>query len=103
VRARRAQRVDGGRGALGAGVRCGLVRRGRRAAAAGGRQARRRPRAAGAAGRQDLATTLLAGSAAPRIRARHYRAKIGGAADPATSPINVPVVATSTLSPRHHA
>jgi len=35
--------------------------------------------------------------------ARQCRAKIGGAADPATSPVSAPVVATSSLSPRHHA
>jgi len=34
---------------------------------------------------------------------RLRRVKIGGVADPTTSPVSVPVIATSSLSPRHHA
>ena len=37
------------------------------------------------------------------ISARQSRVKIGGAVDPAMSSVSVPVVATSTLSLRHHA
>jgi len=46
---------------------------------------------------------LLAGFAAPPIRARHCRAKIGGAADPATSPVSSPGRRHVILPPRHHA
>ena len=46
-------------------------------------------------GQAGLAAGLLFGSAAPRIRARHCRAKIGGVADPATSPVS------ARSSPRH--
>ena len=62
-------------------------------------------RAGGWAGRgaAGLGRGPLAGSAASLIRARQCRAKIGGAADPATSPVNGLIVATSPLSPRHHA
>ena len=42
-----------------------------------------------------LATSVLFGSAAPRIRTRHCRAKIGSVAGPAQSA--VPVVASSDL------
>ena len=37
------------------------------------------------------------GTAAPCAVARHFRAKIGGAAGPATSTVAIPVVATSAL------
>ena len=46
-------------------------------------------------GATGLGLRPLAGSAAPPIRARQCRAKIGGAADPATPPVSAPVVATS--------
>ena len=35
--------------------------------------------------------------------ARHYRAKIGGAAEPATSPVSGPGLRHVSLLPRHHA
>ena len=54
-------------------------------------------------GRRDWAATLLAGSAAPPIRTRHCRAKIDGAADPATSSVSAPVIVMLSLPPRHHA
>jgi len=59
--------------------------------------------AAGVAGRRDWATGLLSGSAAPTIRARHCRAKIGGAVDPATSPVSSPGRRHVILPPRYHA
>jgi len=46
---------------------------------------------------------LPTATAAPRGMARRRRAKIGGAADLATSPISASVVATLSLPPRHHA
>ena len=61
----------------------------------------RRAGAAGVCG-QGVAQRDLAGSATPPIRARHCRAKIGDATDPATSPVSGLGVATSSLSPRHH-
>ena len=65
----------------------------------GGRQQRRAGRDAGAAGRllgqAGLAAGFLYGSPAPRIRARHCRAKISGAAGLATQRSAGPVVATS--------
>jgi len=91
-----------------AGVACRRAwrgqRSGRRVTAAGDRRGRaRRPRAGRRAGvgvrwlghgAAGLGRGPLAGSAAPPIRVRHCRAKIGGAADPATSPVSALVVAT---------
>ena len=77
--------------------------RGGRAGGRGGGQAGWRVRAGGRArrGAAGLGRGPLAGSAAPPIRVRQCRAKIGGAADPATSPVSAPVVATSSLSLPH--
>ena len=46
---------------------------------------------------------LCPGPAAPWALARQCRAVGYGAAEPATSPVSAPIVATSSLSPRHHA
>jgi len=45
----------------------------------------------------------LSGPAAPWAMARHCRAKIGGVADPATSPVNNPGRRHVILPPHHHA
>ena len=64
----------------------------------GGREVATEGRAGdGRGGQARAGAGLLFGSAAPRIRARHCRAKIGGAAGPATSRSPKPVVATSDL------
>ena len=82
------------RGATGA---CGRGGSGALDAAGGGRdvQAARRGRQVG------LGRGPLAGSAAPPIRACQCRTKIGGAADPATSPVSVPVVVAPPCMARH--
>jgi len=46
---------------------------------------------------------LCPGSAAPCGVARQCRAKIDGAADPATSSVSGPGLHHATLLPRHHA
>ena len=76
----------------------------------GGRRQRRAGRAAGAATRRSccsgsggLAVGVLFGSAAPQMRARHCRAKIGGAASPTTSPVSENGRRHVSLLPRHHA
>ena len=54
-------------------------------------------------GQTGLAAGLIFGSAEPRIRARHCRAKIGGAAGPATSAVSL--FGRRHVNPllRHHA
>ena len=49
------------------------------------------------------ATEVIPGSAAPWIRARHCRAKIGGAAEPATSAVSASGRRHVSPLPRHHA
>ena len=79
----------------------------------GGRRQRRAGRDMGAAARRGragrllgqarLAAGFLYGSAAPRIRARHCRAKIGGAAGPAASTVSRSGRRHVSPLPRHHA
>ena len=79
-----------------AGVRaaCGAVADGRRGGEAGGQADR---------GRAATRGRYLPGTAALWAMARQCRAKIGGAADPATSPISGSDLRHVTLLPRHHA
>ena len=119
VRARREWRAARWAGGMRRGGQHAAVRRpgkaggqaARRAGAAARWQARRAARRPGEQGRRwagkqregGSSGRYLPGTAASWAMARQCRAKIGGAADPATSPVSVPVVATSPLSPRHHA
>ena len=75
--------------------------RGRRTWRAGGQASRR---GGGQADRGRAARgRYLPGTAAPLGMARHCRAKIGGAAEPATSPVSAPGLRHVILPPRHHA